>query len=202
MKKDPNLTHWIHTLSTLLPHLVEVLGILLVIGLTGYVVIGLIIVFLSRQHLKGQKTVFLELTPHASNNLGVSANTALVNVWHELGSSRTLAEKLLGQKLSLTPELVSSREQGIRYIMRVPARMAGTIEQQLNAHSASLLVKRVGDPLPASLDDKKTSTIRFKQSGDWAFPFNIQESLAELDSSSYITNALTKLEPNEFIAEQ
>jgi hypothetical protein len=202
MKKDPNLTHWIHTLSTLLPHLVEVLAVLLAIGAVGYILTVAVSSLFNRRHLIHQKVTYLELTPPASNDRTALANKALVDVWHSLGDSRSWKEKILMQKLSLTPEIVSSRGEGIRYIMRVPAVVAGTIEQQINAHSANLLVKRVADPLPKSLDNKKTRIIRFKQTGDWAFPFDTQELLIQLDPISYMTNALTKLAPGEIMAEQ
>jgi hypothetical protein len=190
--------HWLHTLDGLLPRICELLGVVIGVGLIGYLTASVILKFIHRRQLTRQENVFLELTPPISNDRLAEANESFYDVLHGLGGSGSL----LKHKFSLSLEYLATREQGIRYIIHGPEEDASNIERAVTAHLSDMKVSRIADPLPASFDAKKTKLIRFQLSEPFAFPLNTQVFQAQHDQLSYITNALTQLSKDELISLQ
>ncbi len=189
---------WFHKLEGLLPLVVIVLVSAVVIGVVAVVILNL----LDFWRLLKQKSVFLELTPPANIDWTPDANQRLFAVLHAAESSRSLPDKLLRRKVVFTPEIPSTRGQGIRYIMRVPADEADSYAQKIASHDSSIKVRQVDDYLPDNLDWRNVRVLSFRQANSFAYPLRTQSDLERQDPEAYINGAMTQLHQDELVALQ
>lgn len=189
------LTSWIHTLEGLLPWLVIALVVVVII----VVVLILTLDLLDLRRLLRQKAIFLELTPPANANKTPEATKHLFSVLHGLETSRTLLEKLLRRKVAFSLELVSTKQEGIRYVLRVPENDVSTFEQTILSYLPDAKVRRVEDFLP---EDVNARVLELKQTGHFAYPLHTQMLLDQHDPMAYLAGMMTKLMPGELISFQ
>lgn len=165
------------------------------------IVLALLAVFvikvLKLRRLIRQPYVFLELTPPSQSMKSQRSTQELFAVIHGLHAARSLSEKLWAKKLAVSLEVVSSKKEGIRYIVRVPKIDAKTLQQNILAYLPDVKVKETSDYLL-----NQSGVIEFGQTGHYAFPLHLQEELEQHDPIAYITGAMTKLEEDEQIVFQ
>ena len=185
----------LETLAGLLP---LIIGAVVIVALVVIIVV-LVLDLLDARRLARQKAVFLELTPPANADKTPEATKHLFAVLHGLEASRTLADRLLRRKTVFSLELASTKQAGIRYILRVPEPDAGAFEQTVLSYLPDAKLRRVEDYLPVS---ERGRALEIKQTGHFAYPLHTQLSLWEHDPMAYLTGAMTKLEPDELIGFQ
>jgi len=190
------LMHWSHVVISVLPWLAVGMVISVVLAILTIILVRLI-TFLRLLH---QPAVFLEIVPPASGAKTVAATQELFSVLHGLGTAMTLKDRWLLPPLTISLELVSTRDRGIRYILRVPQTEAPTIKQQISSYLSNAKVSYTTDPL-SNLPAKRRY-ISFKQTGHYAFPLQTQLSFEQNDPIAYISGSLTKLAPDELVAMQ
>lgn len=198
MPTGDTLMNWLHMLEGLLPWIV----IALVAAAVFIGLLMLILNILDVRHRLRQKAVFLELTPPANANKTPEATKHLFSVLHGLEASRTLLEKLLRRKVAFSLELVSTKQEGIRYIMRVPESDASTFEQTILSYLPDAKLRRVDDFMPGSAANRGVRVIELKQTGHFAYPLHTQLSLDQHDPMAYLAGTMTKLLPGELIGFQ
>lgn len=186
---------WLNVFTGLLP---LIIGIVVVAGVVALAVI-LLLDLLDMRRLARQKSVFLELTPPANTDKTPEATKHLFAVLHGLEASRTLADRLLRRKTVFSLELASTKQAGIRYILRVPEPDAGAFEQTVLSYLPDAKLRRVQDYLPV---EQRGRALEIKQAGHFAYPLHTQLSLWEHDPMAYLTGTMTKLEPDELIGFQ
>lgn len=142
-----------------------------------------------------QRYIFLELTPPASVTKETIATQELFSSLHGLHDALPMKDKLLRRKLVFSLEIVSSKHEGIRFMARVPQTEAEAFQQSITAYLPEMRIKQV--PSPSINSDAKI--IEFKQTGHFAFPLNVQETLSQHDSVAYLTSAMAKLKEDEQI---
>lgn len=143
--------------------------------------------------------VLLELTPPAFIDRSAQATEALFTAIHGLGMTHSLSEMLLGKIPVFSVEIVSTRKDGIRFLVRAPEERAGTLEQIISSYIPEVKVKRVSDYLKPEL---KGRILEFKQSRHFAYPLKNFDELSSHDPVGYILSSMTKLPDNELIAYQ
>jgi hypothetical protein len=193
-----NATNWLQTLEGLLPCIV----IALVVAAAVVGAFILILNILDVRHLLRQKAVFLELTPPANANKTPEATKHLFSVLHGLEASRTLLEKLLRRKVAFSLELASTKQEGIRYVMRVPESDVSTFEQTILSYLPDAKLRRVDDFMPDNTNSHGVRVVELKQTGHFAYPLHTQLSLDQHDPMAYLTGIMTKLLPGELIGFQ
>jgi len=198
MHVDQTVTQGLNVLQSILPWLIVLLGSVTAAGVVSVVVLNI----LDRRRQLRKKYVHIELTPPAQTDKSPEANQRLFAVLHGLEDSRTPLEKLLRRKVALSFEVVSTREQGIRYIVRVAEDEAAILEETINAHSPDAKLRRVDDFLPNTLDYRRARIIEVKQTGHFAYPLHTQFTHLEHDPMAYLTGAMTKLAPGELMSLQ
>lgn len=196
MLAEGTIDHWLHVLETVLPWLGLVLAALVIAWTVAVVVLDI----LDARRLAKQKAVFIELTPPAQTDKTTEANQRLFSVLHGLEASRTFADKLLRRKATFSLEVVSTKDQGIRYVLRAAEDDAPTLEQAVVSHLPDVKYRRVEDYIPDVT--KPVRVLEIKQSGHFAYPLQSQGDLWEHDPMAYLTGAMTKLAPDELIAVQ
>ncbi|HSW96230.1 MAG TPA: DUF87 domain-containing protein, partial [Candidatus Saccharimonadales bacterium] len=149
-----------------------------------------------------QKSIFLELTPPAFTDKTAYTTQQLFSVLHNISSQKTFLDKILGRKIVLSFEIVSTKEQGIRYMIRTTADEAPILERILMSYLPQVRVKQGKEYLPENTKQKQHKVIEFKLNKHFAFPLAKQNVLNQHDPVAYITGMMTKLLPNELIAFQ
>ena len=150
---------------------------------------------------RSQPTILLELTPPASSRKTPLATEQLFSVLHHLGSQTTLSNRLLGRFSHYTFEIVSSRHDGIRYLVSLPLEDVPIFEQQLVAYLPGAQFKEIEDYLHTT-EGRSLRMLEFKQAHHFAYPLAAHDQLAEHDPVAYISGSMTHLAPDELVAFQ
>lgn len=147
-----------------------------------------------------EKAVFLEVIPPNTSDRTPEAAQKLFAVLHGTGMAQSWQEKLLRDKTVLSLEVVSSKEQGIRYVLRVPERDVAAVKKHIVAYLPGVKVKTTDDYL-AHAQLQRAKIVEFKQSGHFAFPLQPQNTEQD-DPISYISTQMTELAGGEQMALQ
>ena len=130
--------HTLNSAMAMLPRIV--LGMLL--SLLAVIFIRLTIISILRfaclNRLRKQKSVLLQLIPPALSNKPPVATQELFSKFHEWQEIRPLLAKIFQQAAVFTPELVATREGGIRYILRLPENARESFEKDIAAYSTEI----------------------------------------------------------------
>ena len=184
-------------LSPLFSH---ILAIFIALAAITIIIVILRVVVSSILYLL-EKSVFLEITPPAFTQKTAYTTQQLFSVLHTIGSQRTVFERLVGKKVIFSFEIVSTREEGIRYIVRTTLDRVQTIEQILLSYLPQVKVKQIDEYFPSQIKEK-SKVIEFRLAKHYAYPLAKQDLLNEHDPVAYITGMMTKLKPGELIALQ
>jgi hypothetical protein len=154
---------------------------------------------LNLRYLLKQSYVFLELTPPAGSDRASLATQRLFSVLHGLDASRTPKERVLRRKVSFSLEVVSTKKEGIRFILRVPKADAANIERTINSYMPEVRTKRTSDYL---VEHRWGRVVEVNQTGHFAYPLHFQAEFAGYDPMAYLAGAMTKLRDDELMAIQ
>lgn len=149
-----------------------------------------------------REAVFLELTPPAFTEKTAYTTQQLFSVLHNIGMQQTFLDKLIGRKVIYSFEIVSTKEEGIIYIIRTTPEEAQIIERTAISYLPQVRVKRIDEYLPAKSSFTKGKIIEFNLRKHFAFPLAAQNVLTQHDPVAYITGMMTKLKTSELIAFQ
>lgn len=141
-----------------------------------------------------QDTVILEVTPPAFQDKRPDSTTQFLSVIHGLFKVRSVSDYILRYTPSFSFEILSTRNEGIRYLVHVDKKYQELMRQSLQAYLTDAKVKVLKD-YPSS--SGYTSVGIFKQSQHFAIPLDLNGSLDDHDPVSYLTNSMTKLEEGE-----
>jgi hypothetical protein len=144
---------------------------------------------LDLRRLLKQKWVFLELTPPAEISRSPEATQQLFVNLYGLNRSRSFINKILFQKVVFASEIVSTRPDGIRFMLRVPTN---DFMQAIASYSQAIKVKQVEDYMPENLSFSNSRILEFKQTGYFAYPLLTHDSLSKSDPLQYPMGAMAK----------
>ena len=185
----------VERLQTILPWL----GILVASITILAFLIGLILRLCNYYRKYKQEVVLLELTPPAFTDKAPIATTQLFSVLHGLLKSRSFKDALLRYVPSFSLEIVSTKDAGIRYLIRASKANEELIRQAVAAYSPDVKVRVVKDKDTAS---GFMVLQTYKQTEHYAMPLDTSKSLQEHDPVAYLTNSMTKLEAGEQVSLQ
>ncbi len=152
---------------------------------------------LSLRHLVKQKAVHLELTPPAFTDRTVAATEQLFTALHGLGMTRSWRDRLLGLSSVYSLEIVSTRKDGIRYLIRAAEDKAEALEQIISAYLTDVKTRRLDDYIDSIKDATVIAGAGFRQKQHFAYPLQGFSELESHDPISYLTSAMTKLSADE-----
>lgn len=183
-------------------HLLFALKILLVVAVLMPLVL-ILLDYLDYRRLKNIKLAFLEITPPQSSTKTSHANGQLFAVLHGLYSIRSFKAQLLRQRQTISLEVVSSREDGIRYIAGVPEDSISTFEQTVISYLPNVRFSEILDYIPAGTSDSHYSRLlEFKLWRHFVRPLRSHDALAQHDPIAFLTGSLTKPKPGEMLVLQ
>ena len=187
----------VKTTYSLIPYFIIVIILLIV----AYVLGKLLIL---KSLLKGEYTL-LEITPPSQTEKESYTTEQLFSLIQSLGKQNSLKDKLLGKKIYFSLEIVSSRSEGIRYLIRTTPEKASILRKTLISYLPQINIKEINDYLPENYENlkkKEYKIIEFKLANHFAFPLKKHSMLEKYDPISYITGMMTKLNPEELISLQ
>lgn len=177
--------------------LVFVIFILFVLRLLQY--------YLSVRVSIQEPSVFLELTPPSFTDQSPYNTEQLFAIMHSLGNYRCLRERLLGIQNRFSLEIVSTKETGIKYLIRTKKKYANNLKRSLIAYLPQLTVNNVTDYLSPQLSKQngvQYKVLEFSLSNHYAYPLKNQTELNKHDPIAYLTGMMTKLDTQELISLQ
>ncbi|MEI6478576.1 MAG: DUF87 domain-containing protein, partial [bacterium] len=148
--------------------------------------------------LRGPRVIF-EITPPKQTALSPLTTTELFNILFGVISSRTLLDRLTLRSLSLSFEIVSQKESGIRYLVSVPTQISPQIDRTLRGYLPGMSIRVAEDYV---ITDSRPVVTQYKLGKHFAYPINTQEQLGQHDPLAYLTASMSKLESDELMAIQ
>jgi tetrahydromethanopterin S-methyltransferase subunit F len=145
---------------------------------------------------------FLEVTPPKETLKSSYTTQQLFNLLHGLARQRSWWQRFIGNQKSYAFEIVSTKDDGIRYLLRVNEEDADLIKKSLLSYLPGLSVTVAKDYLPESFDTHKRIIAQFGLANHFAFPLKKQDELGEHDPIAYITGNMTKLSKDELVVFQ
>ncbi|MDD2823161.1 MAG: type IV secretion system DNA-binding domain-containing protein [Candidatus Daviesbacteria bacterium] len=152
-----------------------------------------------------EQSILLELTPPSFTEKQSYTTDQLFSIIHALGNQKSFKDRLLGNQPRFSLEIVSSKNEGIRYLVRTSPKQVNTLKKSLLAYLPHLRVKTVNEYLPGNTNTLSKNFYRimeFKLSKHFAFSLKRQSELNKHDPIAYITGQMTKLAPGELISLQ
>ena len=160
--------------------------------------------FLVLKNILKEKQTLLEITPPSLTEKEAYTTDQLFSLIQSLGE-QSLVDRLLGRRIFFSLEIVSTRNEGIRYLVHTNPEKANILRKSLISYLPQITIKEVDDYLPKSFQDLKKDKYRiveFKLKNHFAFPLKKQSILEKYDPISYITGMMTKLSTLELISLQ
>src|ERR1035437_3416798 len=199
-----NLSHSNNALLKVIHNPLSLLPILILIIFVILLAVILRLFFRIKKSVK-EVPILLEITPPSHTEKTAYTTTQLFSTFHGLVREQTLLDKLLGKKQRLSFEIVSTKNEGIRYIIRTTPDQVNNVKKNLTTYLSDVSIKTVDDYLPKDFGkqrDLKTKIVEYRLGESFAFPLQKQNQLDEHDPVGYITGMMTKLSPNELISFQ
>ncbi|MDP3974053.1 MAG: type IV secretion system DNA-binding domain-containing protein [Candidatus Daviesbacteria bacterium] len=198
-------------------------GILMILGPIGAILVLALLIFVSVKLIQnvifpvmllllgkvgikpkqGEKT-FLELTFPSDTTKSAFATEQLYVLLHTRARMSNGWQSFLKLKKVFSLEIVSSRDDGIRFLLGVPKKEVDVIHRSLLPFLPGLKVKEVEDYIPKVLNDpeKAVGIVELKLSSDFVLPLKSQKALSEHDPISFLIGQMTKLKDGELVAFQ
>lgn len=159
--------------------------------------LSLLQVIVNRRFLRSRETVWLEITPPSSIAKTPEATEQLFSVIHGTRAARPLKDKFLGRSPTYSFEIVSTRKEGIRYLLQLEKFRSKSIQKAITSYIPDSKVKEID--YHATDADK---VIEFKENGHYVLPLTLTSVFEQHDPLGYVTGAMTHLSDDEQITLQ
>lgn len=174
----------------------------ILLGIFLYLFVVIIRELISIKYRLFEKYTFLQIKPSDRTLKSPLSTKQLFTVLHSLEKPKSIIERLFKIKKTISYELVSTKEDGIRFVFRIPDKDTSAIKKTLLAYLPDVQITKVNDYLP-NFNKNNLATIKtIKISNKFIYPLQDQSSLNQYDPIAYITAHMTKLSPDEMISLQ
>ncbi len=153
------------------------------------------------RHLREPMTL-LEITPPQETKIAAVSTAQLFNLVAELLNHNSFVDYILLRQVSSSFEIVSTKEKGIRYYVRIPAGLADSFSKSLRAYMPGIQIKETTDYLPEKFESRQSRLAEFKLSHHFSLPLLDQPDLKKHDPLAYLTGNMSQLQDNDLIALQ
>ena len=143
----------------------------------------------------------LELIPPSRGDRSPEATGQLLLGVFSLLDNRTIAEKLVGRRDTISLEIIASKAQGIRFYIHCHKKHVQNIEHLIASYLPEVKVSAYDESF-MSLTGKDYRVYEYKQKAHFAHPLKTFDLLEAHDPIAYITNSMTKLDDAELMSYQ
>lgn len=145
----------------------------------------------------------LQLIFPADTSKSAYATEELFTLLHSLSRQLTFKDRILFRKNEYVLEIVSSKSEGIRYLLSADSKFIQIIKHNLLSYLPGIKVSQVKNYFEAEkIDKNKANLIELKLANHFALPLEDQKTLAENDPITYLTGAMTNLKSKDLISYQ
>ncbi len=144
---------------------------------------------------------FLQLVFPADTTKSAYATEQLHILMRSMVRYPKLWPRMAARKQPYSLELVATRNNGIRYVIRIPKQEVETVKRTLVSFLPGLKVKETTDYMQG-IDNLAWSVTELKLSSDFVLPLASQKALEEHDPAAYLTGHMRNLLPDELVAVQ
>ncbi len=183
-------------LESIIEHWQPITIVLVAIVATYFIAIFVLTLF-NRRHLSHRDMAWLEITPPANIAKTPEATEQLFSVIHGARAARQLKDKLYNRSPVMSFEIVSTRRDGIRYLLQVEKTRSKNTQKVITSYIPDSKVKEIEREI--SEVDK---IIEFKETEHYVLPLTLTSVFEQHDPLSYVTGAMTKLSDDEEITLQ
>lgn len=180
---------------------VSIGGIVLIVCTLAYATCLLIRIILMWKQIHGRYMIF-EVKPLKTTEQSSFTTTQLFTAIHGIARQQTLWHRLFRIDTTYAFEIVSTKANGIRYLLRIPKEVAGIIKKNLIAYLPGIQVNEATDYIGSMSKNTPPRILEVKLTNHFAFPLKKQANLEEYDPIAYITGVMTKLAQNELVSFQ
>ncbi len=151
-----------------------------------------------------EESILLEITPPSNADQSSYSTEQLFTTLHSLGSQISSLQGLLGKKKQYSLELVSTKNEGIRFLLRTNSYDAPIIERNISAYLPGVTIKKTTDYLTGIKENfnKSSKIVELRLTKNFVLPLQKQSVLSEHDPIAYITSHMTKMLDEELISFQ
>lgn len=142
----------------------------------------------------------LEIKPPATSQQAAITTQQLNNLIHGLILPKGFINRKLQIAQSVSLEIIATKSDGIRYLLRLPADHAETIRRNLLAYLPGLQINLTSDFI--QLLNQHTLITELGLSRHFAYPLKSHLGLEKLDPMTYITGNMTSLQKGEMAVYQ
>jgi ABC-type multidrug transport system fused ATPase/permease subunit len=164
--------------------------------------LGLIFLLIRILHHRHEKFAILEITPPQSTQISPVSTTELLSLILDLIDDSSWLDRLVLKQSFCSLEIVSQKEKGIRYLLRVSQSLADLVEKNLRAYVPGIKIKQTDDYLTEDNKDKETKVLEFKTAKHFSLPLNEQADLKKHDPLAYLASNMTQLKAGDIMAFQ
>ena len=151
------------------------------------------------RHVNKQPSKYIEVVPPYNFNKTPEATEQLFTMMHSISSARKLRHRILRLPIILSLEVISTRKEGVRYIVRTNLKEYETVRRHISAFMPDGRIKDIPDPLIKSTH----SLVRdYRQTKHFAFALRTFASFDQHDPIAYVTGLMSRLNDSEQIALQ
>ncbi len=147
--------------------------------------------FLNFWRVRKSPIACLEITPPKHSEKSLQATQQLF----------TVLRQTIGKNKTASLEIVASRKDGVRYLIRISPRDLPTLQRQVASYMPEIQFRELKDE-PPMFRGGCTTISEPKQSRHYAYPLIQNEALEQSDIVTYIAGSMSKLEPGEMMALQ
>jgi len=122
------------------------------LGLFLYLFVVIFRELISIKYRLFEKYTFLEIKPSDRTLKSPLSTKQLFTVLHSLEKPKSILERIFKIKKTISYELVSTKEDGIRFVFRIPDKDTSAIKKTLLAYLPDVQITKVNDYLPNPLD--------------------------------------------------
>jgi hypothetical protein len=147
-----------------------------------------------------QKKVFIEVTPPMEVSKSPQATEQFFHNLHSVGSTQRFRHRVLRRSIVFGLEVISSRNDGVRFVINVAEREAETVERLISSYLSNTKIKRIDDPLAPK--NNYTKVKEFKQTKHFALPIRTYDTFEQHDPIAFITGSMNRLAEHEQVSIQ
>ena len=171
-----------------------------------FIGLWVIIQFLRFKRILKDEYTILEVKPTYNSMQSAFSTKQLFAVLHSLEEHHSFIDWLLQYKRTVSYEVVSTREDGIRYLIRIPNEDVSGVKKSLLAYLQGIEIKKTEDYLPQKYEYVKSAGYIIKKefilTKSYILPLQSQKILEEYDPMAYLTAHMTKLDNGELVTLQ
>jgi hypothetical protein len=146
--------------------------------------------------------ILLELTPPMQSPHELPAADQFYNALCQGLRLQSWRDIFGGNRPSLSLEIVSTREKGIRYMVRLPRADKTLFLRNLAAYAPDVTALETRDYVPEYISPTTTRLLEFRQTGHRRYPLRYSTGSKDYDPTAFLTNALGGVAADETVALQ